>query len=115
MMIQLQKLLASWPSASAVLRRGSPVESLQSSEKVRFTSRPTRAVMHHPALPRFPHEVHGSKPVGRLKGRTRTRLKGKMARFVRHGAATLQPALPGESACLPNSGARLWRLEEGNC
>jgi Protein of unknown function (DUF2924) len=30
------------------------VECLRKSEKVRFTSRPTRAVMRHPAPPRFP-------------------------------------------------------------
>src|SRR6201996_3980947 len=33
--------------------------------------------MRHPALPRFLHDGYGSRPVGRLKGRARTRPKAK--------------------------------------
>ena len=46
-----------------------------------------------------------------LKIGPHARPEGPVARTVRHRAATLQPALPGEPAGLPHPGTGLWRAE----
>src|SRR3954468_5932301 len=103
------KLPNFWLPAFSVFSRDSPVENCGSLEKVCFTSRPTKAVMHFPAALRFPDDRSRSGPIGRIEGRDLTRAEGQMAQVVRDGAATVQPALPGEPARLPNSGAGVWR------
>src|SRR5207253_5949471 len=60
-----------------VWRHGSPVENRPNSEKVRFTSRPTRAVVCHPTLPRLPMTDPVLAQLVALKGAPASALKVK--------------------------------------
>src|SRR5829696_3369854 len=71
------KLENFWLPAFSVFVRVSPVENCGSLEKVRFTSRPTRAVIRLPALRRFPMADPVLAQLAALKGASAPVLKAK--------------------------------------
>src|SRR3954468_10201634 len=93
------------------------------TERLRYTSPPTRAVMPTPTvgephdrtahLPRHPTRGRPG-PNRRPEDRDHAGAEAAMARTVRQGTAAGQPAVSGKPARLPHPGAGVRRPETRN-
>src|SRR5215212_8291524 len=102
------------------------------SERVRYTHHPTRAVMrtrhgdpHDPTIRCFGADravahrarhpaCRRARPAGRAAKTADGGAEAAMARAVRQGAAALQSTIPAEPARLPHPGTRLRRAQAGD-
>src|SRR4051794_18411781 len=101
----------SQPPASSVFSPDSQLENLPTSERVRSTSRPSRAVILRVWSQGTANDGYGFDAGGGAENAADPATKAAMARPLRNRAAAIQQTLPRTPAGVPYPGTGLRRIE----